>query len=240
MPNADDIMNARERGRRSEAARLAAMAISPRLTSAGYWAGEWLDHPIAPETSERYRWLIAAMGIARGTAGGLAIARLASRGYAIRATPSFARLPSVLPLHGAGAGDARCRPAACPIALGLDGAHGAGLRCRCSADDPHRIGARDDAHQVRASAGGPRCRMTMTARCCRRIDASPSTSSDARSAACEFTSTDALWKSVGLHTRAGWFASCRPRHSRIPRPIMRPGRHDRPFSRGSMGQTPDR
>lgn len=95
--------DARERSRRFEAARRAAMAISPALTSAGFWAGEWLDHPVAPETSERYRWLIAAMGLARGTAGGLAIARLASRGYATIAMPSFARLPSVLPLDGAGA-----------------------------------------------------------------------------------------------------------------------------------------
>lgn len=70
-----------------EAARRAATPLCPgydrRPTRFRHGPGTELD----PETIERVRWLVVAMGVARGTPGGLAVAAIARRGYFVARTP---------------------------------------------------------------------------------------------------------------------------------------------------------
>lgn len=81
----------RHRQRAFERARRAAMEIGKGL--AGDDGPGWPRCVPDPEAIERYRWLLVAMGIARVTPGGLAIASLARRGYALSAPTS------IRPLH---------------------------------------------------------------------------------------------------------------------------------------------
>lgn len=46
-------------------------------------------HQEDPCVVERFRWLVVAMGVARGTPGGLAIADIARLGYVVTRPPSF-------------------------------------------------------------------------------------------------------------------------------------------------------
>jgi hypothetical protein len=65
-----------------ERARRAAMALCPGLLTPDS-SRLWQTCIVDSESIERYRLLIAAMGVARGTPGGLAIAALAHRGYVV-------------------------------------------------------------------------------------------------------------------------------------------------------------
>lgn len=71
----------RDRQRAFEAARRAAIGLCKGLAEDD--GPDWPRCVADPEVIERYRWLLVAMGAARGTPGGLAIAGLARRGYAI-------------------------------------------------------------------------------------------------------------------------------------------------------------
>jgi hypothetical protein len=74
-----------ERQRRFEAACRALEQMCPLYPPrrSDLLDGWWPE--VAPEETERVRWLIAAMGRARGTPGGAAIATLAERGYGVTA-----------------------------------------------------------------------------------------------------------------------------------------------------------
>jgi hypothetical protein len=92
-----------ERQRRFDCAFRALAALCPgregRLSDfkrAGFVQSDPLD-------LERARWLLVAMGLARGTDGGMAIARLARRGYAVTAEYGRWRQPgAVVPLDTPG------------------------------------------------------------------------------------------------------------------------------------------
>lgn len=82
-----------DRQRAFEAARRAAMALCP-----GHCGRRTRFHAIAagaedPLVVERVRWLLVAMGVARGTPGGRAIAEIARLGYVMIST-------SILPARG--------------------------------------------------------------------------------------------------------------------------------------------
>jgi hypothetical protein len=70
-----------------EAARRAAMLLCRGYDRRPSRFRHHRDPEEDPETIERVRWLIVAMGLARGTPGGLAIAALARRGYVVARTP---------------------------------------------------------------------------------------------------------------------------------------------------------
>jgi len=76
----------RERQRAFESARRAAIELGKGLAEDD--GPDWPRCVADPETIERYRWLLVAMGTARATPGGLAIADLARRGYAMAARAS--------------------------------------------------------------------------------------------------------------------------------------------------------
>ena len=80
----------RDRHRAFEAARRAAMALGKTLPEDD--GPDWPRCVADPDTVERYRWLLVAMGIVRATPGGRAIADLARRGYAIARIRSAGRL----------------------------------------------------------------------------------------------------------------------------------------------------
>lgn len=65
-----------------ERARRAAIALCSGLLSPDS-SRPWRTCVVDPEEIERYRLQIAAMGVARGTPGGQAIAALAHRGYVV-------------------------------------------------------------------------------------------------------------------------------------------------------------
>lgn len=71
----------RHRHRAFEAARRAAIALGKGLAASD--GPGWPNSVPDPSRIERYRWLLVAMGTARGTPGALAIAGLARRGYVL-------------------------------------------------------------------------------------------------------------------------------------------------------------
>lgn len=75
-----------------ERARRAAMALCPGLLTPDS-SRPWQTCIVDSESIERYRFLIAAMGVARGTPGGLAIAALAHRGYVVIVPVMLSRWP---------------------------------------------------------------------------------------------------------------------------------------------------
>ncbi len=93
-----------ERQRRFEAARHALAQMCPgRDRRRSDWINaEWAE--ITPRELERVRWLLVAMGRARGTAGGEAVARLAERGYAVTSGLRAVFQPSeeIVPLDAPG------------------------------------------------------------------------------------------------------------------------------------------
>ena len=93
-----------ERQRHFEAARSALEQMCPgRERRRSDWNNaEWVE--AAPHEIERVRWLLVAMGRARGTEGGAAVARLAERGHAVASQPRLGLHPSdpVVPLDGRG------------------------------------------------------------------------------------------------------------------------------------------
>jgi hypothetical protein len=90
--------------RRFEAARCALEQMCPgRERRRSDWMNaEWAE--VAPRDLERVRWLLVAMGRARGTEGGEAIARLAERGYVVTPGTRAVFQPSeeVVPLDAPG------------------------------------------------------------------------------------------------------------------------------------------
>lgn len=68
------------------------MALCPGLLTPDS-SRPWRTCVVDPESTERYRLLIAAMGVARGTPGGLAIAALAHRGYVVVVPVMLSRWP---------------------------------------------------------------------------------------------------------------------------------------------------
>lgn len=93
-----------ERQRRFEAARRALEQMCPgRDRRFGDWIDAERGEP-APADLERVRWLLVAMGRARGTEGGAAVARLAERGYAVTSGPLALVQPSapIVPLDAPG------------------------------------------------------------------------------------------------------------------------------------------
>jgi hypothetical protein len=92
------------RQRRFEAARRALEKMCPgRLRRRSDWFdADWAE--AASSDLERVRWLLVAMGRARGTEGGEAIARLAERGYAVTSGRRATLQPSdqVVPLDAPG------------------------------------------------------------------------------------------------------------------------------------------
>jgi hypothetical protein len=90
--------------RRFEAARRALAQMCPgRERRRSDWINaEWAE--VAPRDLERVRWLLVAMGRARGTKGGDAVARLAERGYAVASGSLPVYKPSwpVVPLDAPG------------------------------------------------------------------------------------------------------------------------------------------
>ena len=77
----------RDGQRAFESARRAAIELGKGLAEDD--CPDWPRCVADPEVIERYRWLLVAMGTARATPGGLAIADLARRGYAIAARTSL-------------------------------------------------------------------------------------------------------------------------------------------------------
>lgn len=75
----------RERQRAFESARRAAMSLCRGQDKGRYHliGAEEED----PAVIERVRWLVVAMGVARGTPGGRAIAEIARLGYVVTRTP---------------------------------------------------------------------------------------------------------------------------------------------------------
>lgn len=73
-----------ERQRAFEAARRAAMALCPGHGRRGSFHA--LEGRMDPLVVERVRWLVVAMGVARGTPGGVAVAGIARLGYVVTAT----------------------------------------------------------------------------------------------------------------------------------------------------------
>lgn len=71
-----------DRQRAFERARRAALALCPGLQRYAQPLNR-RDCVVEPESIERYRLLIAAMGVARGTPGGDAVAALSRRGYVV-------------------------------------------------------------------------------------------------------------------------------------------------------------
>jgi hypothetical protein len=97
--------------REFEAARRALEALCHlRRDPWHYYPSELAD----PELAERVRWLLIRMGLARGTPGGEAVARLARHGYAICSripwrervvtidAPGVILRGEILPCHGGG------------------------------------------------------------------------------------------------------------------------------------------
>lgn len=70
-----------------EAARRAAVLLCPGYDRRPTRFRHGPDTELDPETIECVRWLVVAMGVARGTPGGLAVAAVARRGYAVARTP---------------------------------------------------------------------------------------------------------------------------------------------------------
>lgn len=70
-----------------EAARRAAMLLCPGYDRRPTRFRDGPHTELDPETTERARWLVVAMGVARGTPGGLAVAAIARRGYVVVRTP---------------------------------------------------------------------------------------------------------------------------------------------------------
>lgn len=70
-----------------EAARRAAMLLCPGYDRRPTRFRHSPETELDPEVIERVRWLIVAMGVARGTSGGLAVAAIARRGYVVARTP---------------------------------------------------------------------------------------------------------------------------------------------------------
>lgn len=92
----------RNRQRAFEAARRAAVELGKGLAEDD--GPDWPRCVADPETLERYRWLLVEMGTARATPGGLAIADLARRGYAVAARVSVGpRRPTPRALDRVGA-----------------------------------------------------------------------------------------------------------------------------------------
>lgn len=78
-----------DRQRAFEAARREAMALCP-----GHLGRRTRFHGITsiaaePAVVERVRWLVVAMGVARGTPGGRAVAEIARLGYVVTSSPIF-------------------------------------------------------------------------------------------------------------------------------------------------------
>jgi hypothetical protein len=91
-----------DRQRAFESARRAAIALGKGLAEDD--GPDWPRCVADPETIERYRWLLVAMGTARATLGGRAIADLARRGYAMAGSKSAGPWrPSARPLDWVGA-----------------------------------------------------------------------------------------------------------------------------------------
>lgn len=79
----------RDRQRAFEFSRRAAIELGKGLAEGD--GPDWPRCVADPEVVETYRWLLVAMGTARGTPGGRAIADLARRGYALAARASVGR-----------------------------------------------------------------------------------------------------------------------------------------------------
>lgn len=76
----------RDRQRAFESARRAAIELGKGLAEDD--GPDWPRCVADPETIECYRWLLVAMGTARATPGGRAIADLARRGYVMAGSKS--------------------------------------------------------------------------------------------------------------------------------------------------------
>lgn len=91
------LLGDRERRRAFEHARHEAATVS-KWATVSYAA-------TSPELLERYRWLIVAMAIARGTPGAFALAELGRRGYVLDGTtkmPIVRPIDRILVIGGAG------------------------------------------------------------------------------------------------------------------------------------------
>jgi hypothetical protein len=93
-----------EQQRRFEAARRSLEQMCPGRERR---RGDWMNagwYQVAPCDLERARWLLVAMGRARGTEGGEAVARLAERGYVVTPGPGAVFQPSeaVMPFDAPG------------------------------------------------------------------------------------------------------------------------------------------